>query len=57
MYVYTQETGSNDQGVFRLYNEETGTHLFTASQAEADNVQNILGWKLERSDTFFVEIG
>lgn len=56
MYVYTQETGSNDQGVFRLYNEETGTHLFTASQAEADTVQNILGWKLERPDAFFVEI-
>jgi hypothetical protein len=56
MYVYTDATGSSDQGVFRLYNEQTGKHLFTASQAEADNVQNVLGWKLENSNYFYVEI-
>ncbi|CTQ67442.1 hypothetical protein [Roseibium alexandrii] len=56
MYVYTDATGSSDQGVFRLYNEQTGKHLFTASQAEADNVQNVLGWKLESSNAFYVEI-
>jgi hypothetical protein len=55
-YVYTDPTGTNDQGVFRLYNEETGQHLFTASEAEADNVQNVLGWKLESENAFYVEI-
>lgn len=55
-YVYTDPTGTNDQGVFRLYNEDTGQHLFTASEAEADNVQNVLGWKLESSNAFYVEI-
>ncbi|WP_422019048.1 hypothetical protein [Roseibium sp.] len=55
-YVYTDPTGTNDQGVFRLYNEDTGQHLFTASEAEADNVQNVLGWKLESAKSFYVEI-
>ncbi|WP_040450844.1 hypothetical protein [Roseibium alexandrii] len=55
-YVYADPTGTSDQGVFRLYNEDTGTHLFTASEAEAANVQNVLGWKLESVNAFYVEL-
>jgi hypothetical protein len=55
-YVYTDPTGTADQGVFRLYDEDTGRHLFTASETEADNVQNVLGWKLESADAFYVEM-
>ncbi|MGV2974977.1 hypothetical protein AB1P65_05955 [Roseibium alexandrii] len=55
-YVYTDPTDTADQGVFRLYDEDTGRHLFTASETEADNVQNVLGWTLESADAFYVEM-
>lgn len=56
MYVYTVTIDDNMENVARLYNTETGKHLFTASDAEEQNAIESLGFTKE-GDAFFANYG
>ena len=56
MYVYTVTIDDNMENVARLYNTETGKHLFTASDAEEQNAIGSLGF-IKEGDAFFANYG
>ncbi|QDG77520.1 hypothetical protein [Labrenzia sp. PHM005] len=53
-YAFADSSGTNHDSVARLYNPETGKHLYAATDVEEYNAINTLGFQKE-ADVFYVD--